>query len=55
MCLKNIPLTNAAKAVEKLVVELSRDLVRSGKWLGQMFSGRHLDVGQIVEETYGLD
>lgn len=31
---KNIPLTNAAMAVEKLVLELSRDLVRSGKWLG---------------------
>lgn len=31
---KNIPLTTAAMAVEKLVLELSRDLVRNGKWLG---------------------
>ncbi|MBR7801527.1 LysR substrate-binding domain-containing protein [Undibacterium fentianense] len=31
---KNIPLTNAAMAVEKLVIELSRELVKSGKWLG---------------------
>lgn len=31
---KNIPLTNAAMAVEKLVIELSRDLSLSGKWLG---------------------
>ncbi|MFZ6638471.1 LysR substrate-binding domain-containing protein [Undibacterium sp. TC4M20W] len=31
---KNIPLTNAAMAVEKLVLELTRDLSLSGKWLG---------------------
>lgn len=31
---KNIPLTNAAMAVEKLVLELSRDLSLSGKWRG---------------------
>jgi LysR family nitrogen assimilation transcriptional regulator len=31
---KNIPLTNAAMAVEKLVLDLSRDLCLSGKWLG---------------------
>jgi LysR family nitrogen assimilation transcriptional regulator len=31
---KNIPLTNAAKAVEKLVLEVTRELCVSGKWLG---------------------
>lgn len=31
---KNIPLTNAALAVEKLVLDVSRDLCLSGKWLG---------------------
>ncbi|MDE2427863.1 MAG: LysR family transcriptional regulator [Burkholderiales bacterium] len=31
---KNIPLTNAAMAVEKLVQDVTRDLCRSGKWLG---------------------
>jgi LysR family nitrogen assimilation transcriptional regulator len=31
---KNIPLTNAAKAVEKLVLDVTRDLFRSGKWSG---------------------
>jgi LysR family nitrogen assimilation transcriptional regulator len=31
---KNIPLTNAALAVEKLVLEVSRDLCESGHWLG---------------------
>ncbi|MBC3873016.1 LysR substrate-binding domain-containing protein [Undibacterium flavidum] len=31
---KNIPLTNAAQAVEKLVLDVSRDLCLSGKWLG---------------------
>lgn len=31
---KNIPLTNAAQAVEKLVLDVSRDLCQSGKWLG---------------------
>ncbi len=31
---KNIPLTNAAMAVEKLVLDLSRDLSFGGKWLG---------------------
>jgi LysR family nitrogen assimilation transcriptional regulator len=31
---KNIPLTNAAMAVEKLVLDLSRDLSLSGKWRG---------------------
>ncbi len=31
---KNIPLTNAAMAVEKLVLDLSRDLSLGGKWLG---------------------
>jgi len=31
---KNIPLTIAAKAVEKLVLEVTRELVASGKWLG---------------------
>lgn len=31
---KNIPLTNAALAVEKLVLDISRDLCLSGKWLG---------------------
>jgi LysR family nitrogen assimilation transcriptional regulator len=31
---KNIPLTNAAIAVEKLVLDVTRDLCSSGKWLG---------------------
>ncbi len=31
---KNIPLTNAAMAVERLVLEVSRDLCESGSWLG---------------------
>jgi len=31
---KNIPLTNAAMAVEKLVLEVTRDLCQSKKWLG---------------------
>jgi LysR family nitrogen assimilation transcriptional regulator len=31
---KNIPLTNAAIAVEKLVLDVSRDLCESGRWLG---------------------
>lgn len=31
---KNIPLTNAAQAVEKLVLEVSHDLCQSGRWLG---------------------
>lgn len=31
---KNIPLTNAAMAVEKLVLDVTRDLCLSGKWLG---------------------
>lgn len=31
---KNIPLTNAAMAVEKLVLDLSHDLCESGKWQG---------------------
>lgn len=31
---KNIPLTNAAMAVERLVLEVSRDLCESGAWLG---------------------
>lgn len=31
---KNIPLTNAAMAVEKLVLDLSRELCLSGKWQG---------------------
>jgi LysR family nitrogen assimilation transcriptional regulator len=31
---KNIPLTNAAAAVARLVVEVSRDLCSSGRWLG---------------------
>lgn len=31
---KNIPLTNAAKAVEKLVLDVARDLCSSGQWLG---------------------
>lgn len=31
---KNIPLTNAAMAVEKLVLEVTRELCLSGKWLG---------------------
>lgn len=31
---KNIPLTNAAVAVEKLVFDVTRDLCLSGKWLG---------------------
>jgi LysR family nitrogen assimilation transcriptional regulator len=31
---KNIPLTNAAKAVEKLVLDVARDLCRSGQWMG---------------------
>lgn len=31
---KNIPLTNAAMAVEKLVLDLSHDLSESGKWQG---------------------
>ena len=39
---KNIPLTNAAMAVEKLVLELSRDLVSSGKWLGAEVLSREI-------------
>jgi len=31
---KNIPLTNAAMAVEKLVLDLSQALCESGKWQG---------------------
>lgn len=31
---KNIPLTNAAMAVERLVLDVSRDLCESGRWLG---------------------
>lgn len=31
---KNIPLTNAAMAVERLVLDVSRDLCASGSWLG---------------------
>lgn len=31
---KNIPLTNAAIAVERLVLDVSRDLCASGSWLG---------------------
>lgn len=31
---KNIPLTNAAMAVEKLVLDVAQDLCASGKWLG---------------------
>lgn len=31
---KNIPLTNAAKAVEKLVLDVARDLCHSGQWMG---------------------
>ncbi len=31
---KNIPLTNAAAAVARLVVEVSGELCRSGRWLG---------------------
>ena len=31
---KNIPLTNAARAVERLVSEVSNDLCASGTWLG---------------------
>ncbi|MBI3286124.1 MAG: LysR family transcriptional regulator [Burkholderiales bacterium] len=31
---RNIPLTNAALAVEKLVLEVARDLCESGRWLG---------------------
>ena len=31
---KNIPLTNAAMAVEKLVLEVARELCLSGKWMG---------------------
>ena len=53
--LENIPLTNAAKAVEKLVLELSRDLVRSGKWLGATILEEGLDVGTSSEKQHGLD
>jgi LysR family nitrogen assimilation transcriptional regulator len=31
---KNIPLTNAASAVERLVLEVAQELCDSGKWLG---------------------
>lgn len=31
---KNIPLTNAAMAIEKLVLDVTQDLCRSGHWLG---------------------
>ncbi|AZP12208.1 LysR substrate-binding domain-containing protein [Undibacterium parvum] len=31
---KNLPLTNAALAVEKLVLDVSRELCASGRWLG---------------------
>lgn len=31
---KNIPLTNAAMAVEKLVLEVSKNLCESGRWIG---------------------
>lgn len=31
---KNIPLTNAAAAVRRRVLEVTRDLCRSGRWLG---------------------
>ena len=31
---KNIPLTNAASAVARLIMDVSRDLCRSGRWLG---------------------
>ncbi|GGC97347.1 LysR substrate-binding domain-containing protein [Undibacterium terreum] len=31
---KNIPLTNAAGAVERLVLEVARELCASGRWLG---------------------
>ena len=31
---KNIPLTNAAMAVEKLVLDVSNELCRSGSWIG---------------------
>lgn len=31
---KNIPLTNAAMAVERLILDVSRDLCASGSWLG---------------------
>ncbi len=31
---KNIPLTNASAAVQKLVLDVTRELCRSGRWLG---------------------
>jgi LysR family nitrogen assimilation transcriptional regulator len=31
---KNIPLTNASLAIEKLVLDVTRDLCNSGQWLG---------------------
>ena len=34
---KNIPLTNAAMAVEKLVIDVTAELVSSGKWLGTTY------------------
>ena len=40
---KNIPLTNAAAAVERLVLEVAQKLCDSGKWLGVKSLQNHLD------------
>ena len=42
---KNIPLTNAALAVERLVLEVAQKLCESGKWLGVNSLQNHLDHG----------
>ena len=42
---KNIPLTNAAVAVERLVLEVAQKLCDSGKWLGVKSLQHHLDHG----------
>ncbi len=40
---KNIPLTNAAVAVERLVLEVAQRLCDNGKWLGVKSLQNHLD------------
>jgi LysR family nitrogen assimilation transcriptional regulator len=42
---KNIPLTNAASAVERLVLEVAQRLCDSGNWLGAKSLQNHLDHG----------
>ena len=42
---KNIPLTNAASAVERLVLDVAQRLCESGKWLAAQSLQNDLDHG----------